>query len=190
MKKQSKPLKKKDKTTLTPGKKKDQFLDFLEKEIGIPNEILSELDIPENKIKKIEKFISVQISSKKISSPYPPPELLADYEKNKPGFTDKVIEYIDKNMEHRFNVDKHKMEIENKSISLDKIYLESNISKTRRSQWFAFIIAITGIGGAIVCALLKLEVLGAALVGFPLASIISHFLVGRKSKEKREDKKD
>lgn len=188
MKTKSKPLKKKDKEALTPGEKKELFLSFLEKEIGIPPEVLSELDLPENKIKKIEKFISVEISSTKISSPYPPPDFLEQYEKNNPGFIDKIIEYIDKNMEHRFDVDKHKMEIDKEIIALDKIYLESNITKTKRSQWFAFIIAITGIGGAIVCAFLKLEILGAALVGFPLASIISHFLVSRDSKDKKKGK--
>lgn len=48
MKTKSKPLKKKEEETLTPGEKKEIFLSFLEKEIGIPQEVLSELDLPEN----------------------------------------------------------------------------------------------------------------------------------------------
>jgi len=166
--------------------KKEIFIEFLEKEIGIPPEVLSKIDIPEKKIERFEQFVSVEISRTSIKSHYPPPDLLKEYEKIKPGLIGKILKTIDRNMEHRIEVDKHKMEIEKSVVDLDKEYLDKNYSKVKRGQWFAFVIGAGGIVGVIICAFLKLEILGAALVGFPIASIISHFLASREPKESKE----
>lgn len=166
----------KKENSLAPGDKKK--LKFLLKFFQ------EELEIPEDKIKEIEKIVSV-IEISRITSPYPPPELLDHYEKIHPGFIEKIIAYIDKNQEDRIKLNQHNMGIEKSDIAMVEKFLESNHSITRRSQWQAFIIALIGLSGGIICAFLKLEVLGAAFVGFPLASIISNFFAGRDSKKNR-----
>jgi uncharacterized membrane protein len=179
MRKYLKPSQEENKSSLVSDKEKSLFENFFGKEV----------DFSKQELKQIERSI-VQVSEKKNFSPYPLPELLQRYELNKPGFSDKIIGYIDKNMEHRIKVDEHKMYIEKQSIEQEIRFLDNQNSRVKRSQWFAFIIAMTGASGAIVCAFLGLQVLGAALVGFPIASIISNFLVSRESKDEKAEKND
>lgn len=170
----------KNNSSLTPEDKR---------KIGLMLKYLQEeLEIPEDKIKEIEKIVSV-IEISKITSPYPPPELLDHYEKVYPGFINKIIEYIDKNQEQRIKAQQHHAEVEKLDIGIAEKFLEYSYFNTKRGQWQAFIIALIGLTGGIICAFLKLEVLGAAFVGFPLASIISNFLVSRNSKEKHRGPK-
>ena len=63
------------------------------------------------------------------------------------------------------------------------------IKKTSKGQNFALVTALTGIIGAVICAFLGKEVIGAVLGGSTLVSLVSSFLSAKqkKKKEKNDD---
>lgn len=167
MKKKSNPSDKERDNSTSLEKKKKDILVFLEKEFGIPKEALKNVDI--SKI-NIERFSTYEYSFK---GPFPHPELLRDYEDIKPGAVDTLFKYIDRNLNHRIEMDNHSVSVEKNSIEMGKEYFELYKKLTLRGQLFSFFIALVDIGAAVTCAFLNQPVIGAAIIA-PLVGILSY----------------
>lgn len=122
---------------------------------------------------------SVQIIQqlRHFAGPLPSPENLLNYDKIIPGTANRIIEMAEKNQEQR--------------LYIDKIMAESDVKKSLRGQIFGFAVAVIAFTVATVCAFLNQKEIGIAAIGFTLVSIVSIFVLGRKSKEiaKNKDKK-
>jgi len=67
--------------------------------------------------------------------------------------------------------------------------VDHEIKKTGKGQNFALATALTGIVGAVICAFLDQEIIGAVVGGSTLASLVSSFL-SAKQKKKQEKNDD
>lgn len=103
------------------------------------------------------------------SGPLPSPENLLNYDKVTPGAANRIIEMAEKNQEHR--------------LYINKIMAESDVKKSLRGQIFGFAIAAIAFTVATICAFLDQKEIGIAAIGFSLVSIVSTFVLGRKSKD-------
>lgn len=183
MKKKTKPLDKEKEQSKALEEKKKEILKFLEKEFGIPEEALKKVDI--SKI-NVEKFCTYEYSFK---GPFPHPELLQEYEKIKPGAVDILFKYVDRNLNHRIEIDNHKASVEKNSIEMGKKYFELYKKLTLRGQIFSFFIVLVDIGAAVTCAFLNQPVIGAAIIA-PLVGILSYMAFFRPNKKNRAMDKD
>ena len=103
------------------------------------------------------------------SGPLPSPENLLNYDRIIPGTANRIIEMAEKNQEQRLYV--------------DRIMAESDVKKSLRGQIFGFAVAVIAFTVATICAFLNQKEIGIASIGFSLVSIVSTFVLGRKSKE-------
>jgi uncharacterized membrane protein len=164
-------------------KQKKDILVFLEKEFGIPKEALKNLDISKTNIEKISTY---EYSFK---GPFPHPELLRDYEDIKPGAVDTLFKYIDKNLNHRIEMDNHKVFVERNNIEMGREYFKLYKKLTLRGQLFSFFIALVDIGAAVTCAFLSQPVIGAAIIA-PLVGILSYLAFLKPEKSGKQNIKD
>ena len=123
---------------------------------------------------KIEK-VAALILRKYHAGPLPPPETLKEYNEILPDAAERIFSMAEKEQEHH-----HTTEI---------MLVDHEIKKTSKGQNFALITALTGTVGAVICAFLGQEVIGAVVGGSTLASLVSSFL-SAKQKKKREKNDD
>jgi uncharacterized membrane protein len=74
----------------------------------------------------------------RISSPLPPPEMLAGYERVQNGLIDTIIEMTEREGEHRRDLEKRKLQAEIDSMQRDDVLIS-------RAQIFAFSLSILAI---------------------------------------------
>jgi uncharacterized membrane protein len=103
------------------------------------------------------------------SGPLPSPDNLLNYDKVTPGAANRIIEMAEKNQEHR--------------LYINRVLAESDVKKSLRGQIFGFAIAAIAFTVATICAFLDQKEIGIASIGFSLVSIVSTFVLGRKSKD-------
>ena len=103
------------------------------------------------------------------SGPLPSPDNLLNYDKVTPGAANRIIEMAEKNQEHR--------------LYINRVLAESDVKKSLRGQIFGFAIAAIAFTVATICAFLDQKEIGMASIGFSLVSIVSTFVLGRKSKD-------
>ncbi|NIM15602.1 MAG: hypothetical protein GTO45_26795 [Candidatus Aminicenantes bacterium] len=154
---------KKNKNDLSPEREKKGIINFFEKEFGIPGEALKNIDVSKINIGKFSSY----------EAPFPHPELLREYENLKPGAIDILFNYVDKNLNHRIEMDNHKVVVEKNSIEMGRKYFELYKKLTLRGQLFSFFVALIDIGAALTCAFLNQPVVGAAIIA-PLIGILSY----------------
>lgn len=183
MKKKSKPLDKEKGQSKSLEKRKEEILKFLEEEFGIPEEALKKVDISKINVEKISTY---EYSFK---GPFPHPELLREYENIKPGAVDILFKYVDRNLNHRIEMDNHNASVEKNSIEMGKKYFELYKKLTLRGQIFSFFIVLVDIGAAVTCAFLNQPVIGAAIIA-PLVGILSYMAFFRPDKKIRPKDKD
>jgi uncharacterized membrane protein len=107
------------------------------------------------------------------SSPLPPPELLASYDKAQPGLIQKIIEMTEAESNHRRELEKQKLLTEISS-------LQRGDNLISRAQIFSFAIAITAIVGGCITAIAGAQTAGGIIGVAGLASIIAAFLKNSK----------
>jgi uncharacterized membrane protein len=132
-------------------------------------------DVSSLPTKQDEDFQIIQELSH-FSGPLPSPEHLFNYDKVAPGAANRIIDMAEKNQENR--------------LYLTRIMAESDVKKSLRGQAFGFLIAVIAFTVATICAFLDQKEIGIASIGFSLVSIVSTFVLGRKSKDSRKAKKD
>lgn len=121
---------------------------------------------------KIEK-VAALIFRKYHAGPLPPPETLKEYNEILPDAAERIFSMAEKEQEHQ-----HTTEIK---------LVDHEIKKTSKGQNFALVTAITGIVGAVICAFLGQEVIGAVVGGSTLASLVSSFLSAKQKKKKEKN---
>lgn len=110
------------------------------------------------------------------SGPLPSPEILKEYNKILPDAAERIFKMAEKAQDH--------YEITERKI------VDLEIKKVSRGQILAFLIAITGIAGAVVCAFLGQIAIGSIIGGATLISIIPHFITGKRKKKDNDHQKD
>ena len=107
------------------------------------------------------------------SSPLPPPELLANYEKIKPGLINKIIEMTETESGHRRELEKQKLlaEINN---------LQRGDTLISRAQIFALIIAVITVIGGCITAIHGAQTAGSIIGTSGVVGIIGAFIKNSK----------
>jgi uncharacterized membrane protein len=114
------------------------------------------------------------IEAHKLSSPFLPPEILKSYNEIKPGIAEEIFDITIKSINHQLEMEK-------------EVILSSN-HRTLKGQTLAFIISLTGIIGAVVCAFLGEVTIGSIIGGSTLISLVPNFITG--AKKKKQESKD
>ncbi|MGE5343169.1 MAG: DUF2335 domain-containing protein [Candidatus Omnitrophota bacterium] len=122
--------------------------------------------------KEVETFVLNRIG---FSGPLPSPESLREYSTILPDAPDRIFHMAE-------NLQNHYIRTEEKLVDLE-------LKKVPRGQNHAFIIAIIGIIGAVVCAYLKQATIGSIIGGATLISLVPQFIYGERTKksEKKEN---
>ena len=110
------------------------------------------------------------------SSPLPPPEILATYERTQPGLIAKIIEMTEAESNHRRDLEKQKLLAEVSS-------LQRGDALISRAQIFAFIIAIVTIVGGCITAINGSQVAGSIIGTSGVIGIIGAFIKNSKREQ-------
>lgn len=126
-------------------------------------------DIPDGKRKELlsllKEIIHIEISessTRKISGPFPPPDILEHYIRVAPDFAERIKQMALEEQKYAHNRD-------------NKLIQESFKLK-QRGQYFAGIIAVFAISGGVICILNGFEVAGTIVSGVGLSGLVSEFL--------------
>ena len=107
------------------------------------------------------------------SGPLPDPSELAEYEKIKTGFAERILIMAEKQSSHR-------QELEQTKLAAEVKQFERRDDEAKRGQLFALIIVLATIGGGIYTALRGAQIFGSIIGGLGIASIIYIFVNGRR----------
>jgi uncharacterized membrane protein len=107
------------------------------------------------------------------SSPLPPPEMLATYERAQPGLINKIIEMTETESKHRRELEKQKLLAEVKS-------LQRGDALISRAQVFALVIAILTIVGGCFTAIQGAQIAGSIIGTSGVVGIIGAFIKNSK----------
>lgn len=107
------------------------------------------------------------------SSPLPPPEVLATYERAQPGLINKIIEMTETESNHRRELEKQKLLAEINS-------LQRGDSLISRAQIFALVIAILTISGGCFTAIQGAQIAGSIIGTSGVVGIIGAFIKNSK----------
>jgi uncharacterized membrane protein len=134
------------------------------------------LNIEKNELEKlpeeIKKKLLIQIAKASYyEGPIPPPAVVKEYEKVLKGSFNRILKMTEENSKHRMELDQHEMELE-------KFYLPQTVKIRQKGQIFAFSISVLGIVGAVVCAFLGQVTIGSIVGGSTLISLVPHFISG------------
>lgn len=108
-----------------------------------------------------------------ISSPLPPPEMLAAYERAQPGLIDKIIAMTEHESEHRRGLEKSKLQAEIHSLQRG----DDLISK---AQIFAFTLSIIAIIIGGIVGILGAQITGSFIGTSGVVGIIAAFIKNSK----------
>src|SRR6266545_725873 len=98
-------------------------------------------------------------------APLPPPQMLEQYERILPGFSDRLLKDMESQAQHRQG-------LENKTIN-------GNIQSEKRGQLYAFILAVLAILGAIYLIATGRDKYGIYVFITTFASLVTVFVVGK-----------
>jgi uncharacterized membrane protein len=107
------------------------------------------------------------------SGPLPSPQILKEYNEILPDAAERIFNMAEKAQVHYETTEQRLVELE--------------IKKVSRGQFLAFIIAITGMAGAVVCAFLGQVTIGSIIGGATLISIVPNFISGKRKKKREAD---
>ena len=153
-----------------------------EKEPNSKTELSGENQEECNKIKDI--IVSL-LHQEFHAGPLPSPNILKKYNDILPDAAERIFKMAEKSQVHRENIDHQQIEIVKKRI-------ESEIKKVNKGQNYALVIALTGIAGAITCAVLDQVTIGSFLGGSTVITLVALFLSEkwRKKKEENDESKN
>lgn len=106
--------------------------------------------------------------------PTPPPEHVEAYERILPGAAERFLKIAEEEVAHRRKLEDGRLEMARETARTNRLL-------ARWGQWFAFLIAMSGIAGGVYLASNGAEVAGGIIGGGGLVTIILGFL--RKSKD-------
>lgn len=111
--------------------------------------------------------------SQHMSGPLPSPAILAEYEKNHPGFAERIMVMAEKEQSHRH---------EKESLMLQS---DTNVNKEimverQRGQHYAFAIAVIAITAGTYASVNGNNIAGSVIGGGGVVGLVSAFLYSRK----------
>lgn len=106
-----------------------------------------------------------EITQSEFSGPLPAPEHLLAYDKIVPGAAERILQMAENEARHRH--------------SLEATAVQETVAERRRGQWMGFIIALLGLGSAVIAALHGDTVTASTIGGTTLVGIVAVFVVGR-----------
>lgn len=110
------------------------------------------------------------------TGPLPPPDMLEQYNRAFPGCAERIVRMAEDRLRHRQ--------------ALEKSVVESKIRNERLGQWFAFILGMAGIAGAVYLVTIGKSLEGFGVFLFSLGSLVGAFLVAqRRQARELEDKR-
>jgi uncharacterized membrane protein len=110
------------------------------------------------------------------SSPLPPPEILAQYEKISPGLVQKIIELTEIQGNHR-------RELEAKKLEAEISHQKRRDCEAKIGQLCALFIAVSAIVGGTITAIYGYEWAGGLIGVSGIGGIVYTFVHGRKEKK-------
>jgi uncharacterized membrane protein len=127
-------------------------------------------------------MVKRQISTS-FKGPIPPPEILAGYEQIKIGYAERIFL-----MAESENI--HRREIENKELNANIEIIKRRDNEARLGQIFAFLIALSAIGGGVYATIHGSPIAGSVISTTGLVSIVGALIYGRKSDLTNQIEKD
>jgi uncharacterized membrane protein len=94
--------------------------------------------------------------------PLPPPASLRTFNEIVPGAAERILAVFEKQAEHRMR--------------METTVVTGRDRNMRRGQVFAFLVALSFLGGALYCAVLGYPTLAGVIAGSTLVSIVGAFL--------------
>lgn len=110
------------------------------------------------------------------AGPLPPPDMLEQYSRAFPGCAERIVKMAEEQGHHRQ--------------ALERVVIESKIQSERRGQWFAFVLGMAGIAGAVYLVTIGKSLEGFGVFLISLGSLVGAFLVAqRRQARELEDKR-
>ena len=135
--------------------------------------------LPADSPRKSPSQANLVVQSSTYKGIIPDPASLGNYEKIHPGLADRIMKLAETSMAHEIKM------AEMIAPAQVTIMKDSPVA-VKRGQWFAGIISLAAIIGAVVCALLNQPVIGTGLGLAPLSGVVAHFLRTNKNPGKDE----
>ena len=140
----------------------------------IKNSETKSLNDNQDQYTEIEKVVSLLYQQiQHFSGPLPSPEMLKKYNEILPNAAERVFRMAERAQDHYEETEKKLVDLE--------------IKKVPKGQNHAFMIAITGIVGAVICAFLGQVTIGSIIGGATLISVVPHFIPGKRKKKEDND---
>ncbi len=118
------------------------------------------LKIDPQKLLQIAQQESQLVHQQSFSGPLPSPVILKEYNEILPDAAERIFQMAEKSRNHYEETSK-------------KI-VESEVKKVQKGQNHAFMVALAGITGAVVCAFIEQVTIGAIIGGSTLVSLVPH----------------
>lgn len=132
----------------------------------------------------IKSSAPVQIRNDYFSGPIPPPSILADYERLKVGFAERIISMAERQSEHRQSLERSKAEDDSFVSRENARHNKSRDLEAKIGQIFALIFSLFTVGGGLYVILQGHDWAGVSIVGSSLATIATALIYGRKKDNK------
>jgi uncharacterized membrane protein len=136
----------------------------------------------QEKGEKAKKIFLSAVQQEFYKGPLPSPDTLKKYNDMLPDAADRIFKMAERSQVHRENIECQQMDI-------IKARVESESKKINKGQNYAFIIALTGIAGAITCAFIDQVTIGSVLGGSTVVTLAALFLSEkwRRKKDKKNE---
>jgi uncharacterized membrane protein len=124
----------------------------------------------------LKEIVALKKQFRLTSGPLPDPNILKEYNEILPDAAERIFKMAEKSQTHSHNMDEKLVDLE--------------VKKVQKGQIFAFIIAMTGLIGAVTCAFLSQVTIGSIIGGVTVISLVSSFVRGKqKNKDSNEELK-
>ncbi|MBI1900093.1 MAG: DUF2335 domain-containing protein [Planctomycetia bacterium] len=114
------------------------------------------------------------------SGPLPPPRMLAEYEKVKPGFADQIVKRSDKEQDFRHEMGRSQVKFENRSLTH-----RAGLGYT--AQLGALLLGMTALIGGIILGMNGQSAAGIAAIVTALATLTAAFITGQIVQGKKQE---
>ena len=134
-----------------------------------------------------EHTLLLALKSSSWSGPLPHPEVAEKYEAICPGALDRLLKMVEKQSEHRQQMEAQSVQAQVNDIPADRL-------ERKRGQIFGLVIALafilTGGLATVVAQNLAGQIIGALFSGTGVVGVVSLFVIGREKKESDAKKRE
>jgi uncharacterized membrane protein len=117
----------------------------------------------------LNRLLEIQSISRTFVGPFPPPEMMSEYNKIVPGSADRILKMAEAQSNHRQE--------------LEKAIIKSDIKLAERGQSYAFSLAVLSLSMTGLFAYMGETALATLLGGTTVIALVSLFMRGRKGRD-------